>query len=232
MAWVSGENVRRQFCVCKDALIDYDHRVHNLIAQQMNQESCMIDLNRNRCVYYFLNDPEYAHCNYFFFVDTDMVFQPQQFYGLYHTAVANDLDIVGALYFGVKQGIIQPLWFVEGGPHTHHSVQEINGKLTELGAIATGFTFIHRRVLEAMWNPNDFASWFTHDIVRGNDGQRDTLGEDISFCRRAKERGFRVWGDPSVGVVGHDKVVTIDLTWFLMQRQWLQQQHGTQGPRT
>jgi len=225
LSWVSGSHVGAKFSHAVDILMDFDRKTHQLIAERISHESSLIDLNRNRCVYTFLNDPRFESNSYFFFVDSDMVFLPHQFYGLYYTAKTRDLDVVAGMYFGLKNGIITPNWYLEGGPRAYHSVPEVEGKLMELGAVAMGFTFIHRRVLEAMWEYDNFASWFTHDLVLGADGQRDSIGEDLSFCRRAREKGFKVWGDPSIGAIGHEKPVVLDLTWFLMQRNWLEAQN-------
>jgi hypothetical protein len=46
--------------------------------------------------------------------------------------------------------------------------------------------------------------WFNHDLVQIRDRDPERLGEDITFCVRARELGFKIYGTPNV-CCGHVK---------------------------
>ncbi len=65
-------------------------------------------------------------------------------------------------------------------------------------------------VFEKMTRP-----WFQSAIVSyynddGSEYKFPLMGEDLSWCHRAKELGFDIWFDPTVKVTHHK---TLQLTW-------------------
>lgn len=80
----------------------------------------------------------------------------------------------------------------------------------EIRWAATGFMAAHRDVCEAIastlpicensGNP-DFWPLFMPSVMTWDDGTSSYLSEDYAFCERARELGFKVWLDPSVGLI-------------------------------
>ena len=68
-----------------------------------------------------------------------------------------------------------------------------------------GFTLIHRSVLEklAVEYADDPWHYFGHDIINNSH-----VGEDLTFCNRARKAGFSVWGHGGV-LLGHTKAKTL-----------------------
>jgi hypothetical protein len=80
----------------------------------------------------------------------------------------------------------------------------------EIKWAATGFMAAHRDVIEAIADTMpicetsggmDFWPMFMPSILTGSDGRSVYLSEDYAFCERARELGFKVWMDPSVGLI-------------------------------
>lgn len=73
--------------------------------------------------------------------------------------------------------------------------------LTEIHAAGSAGMLINRRVLEKIGDP-----WFTPGP--GAQG----LNEDLEFCRKAREAGFKIYCDPAVGL-GHITLTTVWPHW-------------------
>jgi hypothetical protein len=87
--------------------------------------------------------------------------------------------------------------------------------LHRLARVGAAFLLVHRRVFEAMRKAGAAGEswiWFGRDDnlrLTGENSLMQRAGEDTSFCRRAEELGFSIWGDSRVQV-GHLKVTRID----------------------
>jgi hypothetical protein len=80
----------------------------------------------------------------------------------------------------------------------------------EIRWAATGFMAAHRDVIEAIAatmpicqnnGGQDFWPLFMPAVITGEDDVSIYLSEDYAFCQRAKDLGFEVWMDPSVGLI-------------------------------
>lgn len=80
----------------------------------------------------------------------------------------------------------------------------------EIRWAATGFMAAHRDVIEAIAQTMplcqnnggmDFWPLFLPSVITGEDGVSIYLSEDYAFCQRAKDLGFKVWMDPSIGLI-------------------------------
>ena len=112
--------------------------------------------------------------DWIFFIDDDMTFWPEDI----EKIISHDLDVVCGLYFR-GQSPHEPLIYRD-----NQYANYLSGALIEIDACAMGFTKIKRSVIESIGdNP------FTR-IGR--------MGEDLSFCKRAKDKGFKVFCDTSV----------------------------------
>ena len=134
----------------------------------MFREGALIEENRNTLLNLFWGD-------WIFFIDDDMTFSPQDV----ERIISLDQDIVCGLYF---KGSVphEPLIFIENEPVKNY----LSGSFLEVDSCAMGFTKIKRSVVDAL-GPNPFRR------IGG-------LGEDLSFCKRAKEAGFKIFCDTSV----------------------------------
>ncbi len=144
--------------------------------------------NRNNIVKKFLE----TDFDYLIMLDNDII-PPANFL----TLVDYDKDIIGGLCFACKNrggvDIILPL-ALEKKPSERDDVDwkyrpmKLRGDegLVEVDAIGTGAIIIARRVLEHPKMKPAFVDYYDDDGLR-------IEGLDLSFCRRAKENGFKVY---------------------------------------
>ncbi len=135
-----------------------------------------------------------------FMVDDDHTFDRRLLINL----LDRHVDVVGALAVSRK-----PPYFpcahaetdTKTGISRGLSLREMRFELQEVGAVGTGAILIRRHVLEAMEPP-----WFesTHDERGVN------VGEDVLFCEKARDAGFRVWLD-ATQALGHLTGVVLKL---------------------
>ena len=149
---------------------------HELSTDFFYVEGSIIEENRNK----IWEDAKRIDADWLLMVDDDMVFDRNSIYNLYQTAKNNSLDIVCGLFY---TGEGRPAIY-KGERYDYY--ESIPDRLFEVGACGMAFTLFNKR----LWrSPLDFKREYP-------------LGEDISFCRRAKEKGFKIWCDPTVKI-GH-----------------------------
>lgn len=189
----------------------YDAAARVIIHGYVQGQSAYIPDARNKVCRMFLD----TDSEWLWFTDYDVVFDPQQLYMLLDAADPIDRPIISGCYFS-RYGPgahLWPVWFEErdGGdlnPVTHLTV----GEIMPLTVTGMGFTLIHRTVLERMQAEiDDPWPWFGHDQIG-----TDRVGEDITFCARARKLGFTVWGHSGV-LLGHNKQITENWDTFTAQ---------------
>jgi len=121
------------------------------------------------------------------FIDSDMTFEPEDVAKI--EKHLNTYDIIGGLYM-LANGEHAIFKRIEGD---YEFIQPKQG-IFEVGAIGTGFLGISSRVIQKLGKEPFNA------VQEGS----VTHGDDVSFCHRAREAGFKVWCDPSI-VLGHIK---------------------------
>ena len=159
-------------------------------------QGCYIHKNRNQICHNFL---EHTEADYLWFVDSDIQFMSDYLQKMMAKAEEIDADILACPYL-LLDGSVTFYSKLRDGHYTSFGELEYN-KIYDLDAAGTGNMLIHRRVLEKLKDryngkhlgrttDGDFpAAWFAHD----RDG--DTLlGEDYTFCNRAKREGFSIKG--------------------------------------
>lgn len=153
------------------------------------------------------------HATHLLWIDDDMVFAPQSAERL----LAHDLPIVGGLCFNRRHPYMPILlrrWPAGanmgtdeyGYVYEDEARVEIEAKgtpLFEVDATGAAFLLVKREVFETV-GEKPFAN------IRG--------GEDVSFCRRAQEAGFKVFVDTSVGI-GHVGEVVVDFEFARRNRK-------------
>ena len=142
--------------------------------------------------------------DYLMWIDSDMVFNPQHFKRL----LDHNKDIVSGIYmmddgkhfatcknwdeeFFKKHGHFEFLIFVD-----------VKGRegLLEVCYTGMGYMLVKKGVFESMEYP-----WFK-PVEKQIGDMKDFTMEDVAFCLKAKEKGFKILIDPGVRV-GHEKKV-------------------------
>jgi hypothetical protein len=186
-----------------------------------------IHLGREKIKDVFLESD--AKPSHLFFVDSDNVLHEQTAYRL----LQHDLPIVSALYFkrfgspeavaldfvdeertkarSVSQKIRD--FFIEHKIELYDepSCLDIEGSLMQVDAVGFGGVLIKREVLERMEEAYPGA-------VFGSDDPN--IGEDVLFCRRAKDLGYPVYVDLAIqiGHLGKHIVTSHD---FMRVDKWI-----------
>lgn len=150
--------------------------------------------------------------DYLFWLDSDMVFEPTDFYSLLSTLESSpNISILAALYTAQPQLAHysaalhltrRPLPHSAKGGYLTKKSLEGHTKPIPVDFSGMGFMLIRRGVVEALDYP-----WFVQ-MRSDQPGVLDTSGEDVSFCLRARDAGFPTYIHPQV-VVGHEKLVVI-----------------------
>lgn len=133
--------------------------------------------NRNSIVQDFLQSPVY---DYLVMIDGDNV-PPLNFLNL----IDFQKDVLGALCFCYQQNMIAPLALERKSDGMYRPI-DLYGKsgMVECDAVGTGCIILSRKVLEAVRKP--FMNIYDADGIK-------LWGLDIEFCKRAKEKGFKVY---------------------------------------
>jgi cellulose synthase/poly-beta-1,6-N-acetylglucosamine synthase-like glycosyltransferase len=154
------------------------------------------------------NQPPFAGADYDYsmWIDSDMVFAPEQFERL----LSHDKNIVSGMYkmANGKQFATVEKWnedfFIKYG-HFYFMVEpdrRLKPMLFSVSYTGFGFILVKKGVFEAMKYP-----WFK-PIFKKIGEANEFVMEDVAFCLTAEELGYKVWVDPTV-VVGHEKMVVL-----------------------
>jgi hypothetical protein len=137
-------------------------------------------------------------------IDSDMVYNPDDALRL----IASEKPITGALYCDVYNKLTCGKWNIEALNREHfmprYTMQELQENVDDEGYVPVdwqgfGLLAIRHGVCESMGFP-----WFKAEQLE-NDDYEYLIGEDIWFCRKAKEKGFQSYIDMGVSV-GHRKL--------------------------
>jgi hypothetical protein len=118
-------------------------------------------------------------------IDSDISWKPEDILKLYYS----DKDIISGCYKFVDGTIA-----ISKDSQSRMTVQELNSFSDPFKIDSCGFGFlcVKSGVFETFERP-----WFSTE---------DYMGEDQTWCNRAKGYGFEIWADPSVRVVHHKNV--------------------------
>ena len=137
--------------------------------------------------------------------DSDMVFPPETLERLMKTLEDNDYDMVTGLYFRrvpPYTPVLFDLLEFAGDVCKWSEFETIPDKPFEVGGCGFGCLLMKTDVFFDL--VNDYSNMFTP--VGSN-------GEDVAFCIRAREKGYKIYCDPSV-VCGHVGYSVIDDKFF------------------
>lgn len=142
-----------------------------------------------------------SNYDYVFWMDSDMVFPQDALIRLMDTLKKNDLDIISGLYFR-RVPPYSPTLFdkleMRGNICSWSEFKEIPEGLFEIGGCGFGCVLMSTEVFLSVQakHGNMFAPI-------GNNG------EDIAFCIRARDCGYKIWCDPAV-ICGHVGYSVVD----------------------
>jgi GT2 family glycosyltransferase len=144
------------------------------------------------------------------FLDADMVWPTDV---LHKMLKHHDKGIVSGLYH-LKGGDYAPVAMGNGKPsetgptvYMHDRDYRLTGDdLREQQVVGMGCTLIPMDAFRALDRP-----WFHYEA---DDQGWPAVSEDVPFCRKARDKGFSIWLDPSVKC-GHVTTHTVTEKWHL-----------------
>lgn len=122
------------------------------------------------------------------FIDSDMTFKVEDVKKMEEHLKTK--DVVTGVY-GMSWEGNPPAVFDENRDVVIHFPKEP----FEIGSCGAGFLGISKGVIQALHQPFELIKHETYGTY---------FGEDVSFCMRTREAGFKVWCDPSIQL-GHIK---------------------------
>ena len=143
--------------------------------------------------------------DYVFWLDSDMVFEPDILIRMLKTVQENDLDILTGLYFR-RVRPYSPVLFdkldIRRNICSWSEFKEIPDGIFEIGGCGFGCVLMDTSVFLSVQSKhgNCFAP------IANN-------GEDIAFCWRARDCGYKIFCDPSV-ICGHVGKIIVDEKFF------------------
>ena len=158
-----------------------------------------------------------TEADYVLWLDSDMVFEPDILERLMKTLTENDLDIVSGLYFR-RTAPYSPVLFDKlerkhGEVFEWAEFKEIPNQLFEVGGCGFGCVLMKTDPFF------DVQSKFGNMFAPIGD-----TGEDLAFCWRARQCGFKVWCDPSI-ICGHVGYMISDEKYYAgYQKKLLEEQ--------
>lgn len=137
-----------------------------------------------------------SEADYVFWLDSDMAFEPDTLIRMMDVLQKNDLDILTGLYFRrVKPYtpvLFDKLEKREGEENFDWSeFLDIPDHLFEVGGC--GFGCVMMKTDPFLDVQSKFGNMF---------GPIGNTGEDLAFCWRARQCGFKIWCDPTI-ICGH-----------------------------
>lgn len=163
---------------------------HNVLSN----ESSLISASRDTLAEQFIKS---TNADFLMWVDSDIMFPV---YGITRL-VKRDLDIVGGVYYHKDAAASPTVYkFTEDEKYRCYGEFNVVNDVFECDGIGTGFLLMKRHVLEA-FGP-EFTKEYGTPFGMGFAPNGIQEGEDLSFCRRAKKRGFKIWADPTIPL-GH-----------------------------
>lgn len=172
-------------------------------------DECTLAMKAGSLVYTARNDLAtmaiQIDADYVLWLDSDMVFSPDILERMFKTLKENDLDILTGLYFR-RVPPFTPVLFdkldIKGDLCDWSEFREIPKELFEVGGCGFGCVLMKTDVFFDV--QGKFGNMFAP--IANN-------GEDIAFCWRARQCGYKIYCDPSV-ICGHVRTSVIDEQFF------------------
>ena len=144
---------------------------------------------------------------YIMWIDSDSVFEPEQFKTLLDQMEKNKkYDILAGTYL-LEDGRYAAHFDPKTSRKTYVTREDVKkglgAKPLKVLYSGMGFMIVRRGVFEKLTYP-----WFAPFSYTGPGGAEIYAGDDASFCKKAKDAGFDTWLDPKV-IIGHEKPVVL-----------------------
>ncbi len=143
--------------------------------------------------------------DYIFWLDSDMVIKPDTLVRMMDTLQKNDYDILSGLYFR-RVPPYSPVLFkkleMDGASCIHEEFDTLPDEIFEVAGCGFGCVLMRTDVFLDVQSK--------HGAMFAPIGSN---GEDVSFCMRARECGFKIYCDPSV-ICGHVGYSVVDDQFF------------------
>lgn len=158
-----------------------------------------------------------SEADYVMWFDSDMIFPPDTLRRLLVHMENPEVDIVTGLYFRRVQPFTPVLFDrleINDGVVDWADFTEIPGHLFEVGGCGFGCVLMPTDIfidVQARFN-----QMFTP--ING-------VGEDLSFCWRARQLGFKVWCDPTIPL-GHVGYNVVTRNFFIAYQQQQQEENN------
>lgn len=147
--------------------------------------------------------------DYVLWLDSDMVF-PEDFHErMLKTLTENNLDILSGIYYKRKppySPVIFDKMQLKGKIWDYSWLEDVPDSLFEVGACGFGCVLLKTEVLMSVQLKHGY---LFHPMQNG--------GEDVAFCVRARDCGYKIMCDPSI-VCGHVGNVVITDTLYKQYR--------------
>jgi hypothetical protein len=135
-------------------------------------------------------------------IDSDIEWTAEDFKNL----VSSDKEVISGLYQLDWAGSVAVGYPNRIGTPTRVNKVEflLHDEPIEVGGVGFGFVAMKSGVFESIPRP-----WFLIGKVLWKEGEdlRVNLGEDYSWCERAKAAGYTIWVDPNIKVKHHKETV-------------------------
>jgi hypothetical protein len=160
---------------------------HRIIGSIFNEGSCYVDMNRERLVVNFLNQ---SHDTHLLMIDPDISFEPtilEEFDRI--ITLAPEVGILAARV-NIRNGL--PVFYYQHPDNISlvHYTQAFLG-IREFDYVGTGVILLSREVLWSIYTQLKHAHMFSLIVEEGTNRK---LGDDLSFCKRAREFGHKIYG--------------------------------------
>jgi hypothetical protein len=148
-----------------------------------------------------------------FWLDSDMVFEPEQVLQTIYKMTKYNIDILSGMYYAgdgktltvIKDDSEECL--MQNGSFKYYLLDELKelaelheAKICEVSNVGLGFVCIKNEIFEKIKYP-----WFEPEFYKNMNG---FYNDDLSLFRKFKSIGTKIYCDTTV-LVGHDKTVTI-----------------------
>ena len=141
--------------------------------------------------------------NKILWIDSDIAFTEQDVLKLYNS----DKDIITGAYLFGDGSIAAYKTFGKNG-YTYEEVLAMEN-ITEIEGCGFGFLMVKQGIFEQLSRP-----WFQQVMgtveLNGKTIEFPIMGEDLSWCKRVRDLGYKIYLDPNVKVTHHK---TFQLTW-------------------
>jgi len=142
-------------------------------------------------------------------IDSDIIWSPDTHI---KPLFAHNVDVVSGLYHMIDgktfAAVLKKDWdldyFQKHGTFRFANATDFTElKLVEVAYSGFGFMLMKKGVMESLEYP-----WFKQLEIKIGDNIVDMTSEDLCACLKLREKGYKIWVDPTI-CVGHQKTLTL-----------------------